>query len=482
MERKYNPHAFQRKFHKSKHRIRVKDTGRQVGKSFAGMIDLAHFVERGLSDCCGVTTDIVDRKYVCPKCGKECGVTPVNCMVVAPTRELLDDVNIKMFREYIPSWFEYGWNEQKKRLTHKNGSTIRFRSADNPERLRGSTLDYLWIDEASFMKPQVWDIVKPATLVKNAIIVITTTPKGKNWVYQKFYKNAGSIWTVENPLLEAKQEPIHITRPDGDPDIEVYHYRSFDVDHIKPEDILSEKNRMSDRMYRQEWLATHEAYSGMIYPMYDESAHIIDNIPNVAMQYFVGIDVGFNNPTAILLIGEDENHNLYVIDEVYESQLLASDIYARYKSLTAGKEIRETFIDPASKQSTQASGGVSVYDQLTELGMVATLANNDVLAGINRVSELLIVDHVTNRPKLFIHRRCVNLREEIGGYVWDDAQSEKNAPERPKKFKDHACDALRYTVIGRPDWYAHEPSKFGSRPVEIGAVDLLEDRIDPDLF
>ena len=37
-----------------------------------------------------------------------------------------------------------------------NGSTINFKSAERPDGLRGYTLDYLVIDEAAFMKENIW--------------------------------------------------------------------------------------------------------------------------------------------------------------------------------------------------------------------------------------------------------------------------------------------------------------------------------------
>lgn len=484
MERRYIPHQFQRKFHKSKARIRIVDTGRQTGKTLSGIIELIWHLERGLSSCHRVINRIEGGKTVCSECGNECKLVPVNALVVAPTYRMLDDINIKMFRDWVPQWFSTGWNEQKKRLTIPNGGVCEFRSAEEPDRLRGVTLDILWMDEASFMKRAAWEVVQPATLVRDALILITTTPRGQDWVYKEFYQKAGSTWTVQDPLLEIRQEAVNIINPVGNKDIEAFHYRTFDVEHISLEQILKKRDEMSEKMFRQEYMATFEQYTGLVYDMFDERMHVIEDTPaETRLQYFVGIDVGYRNPTAMLLIGEDANHNLYVIDEVYESGLLAPAIAEKFKKLIAGKEIRDVIIDPASRQSTQASQGMSILDQIIELGVPARIGNNDVIAGINRVSQMLTPDTITGRPKVFICRRCINLREEIAGYVWDDSKEDKNAPERPKKVKDHLCDAMRYVLMERPDWYKHMDSKDYAQSVVQGeAVSLLEDRIDPDIF
>ena len=62
-----------------------------------------------------------------------------------------------------------------------NGSVIHFKSAEKPDNLRGSTLDFLICDEAAFMKESIWtEILRPMTLVKGKRVVFISTPKGKN--------------------------------------------------------------------------------------------------------------------------------------------------------------------------------------------------------------------------------------------------------------------------------------------------------------
>lgn len=477
----YTPHKFQRLFHKSKARIRLVSTGRQTGKTFSGSVELLWHLQHGRSSCHKVLTKIVEGKYICSECGKPTEFNPIRALVVAPTYGDLDDINISMLKNLAPNIFDEGWNEQKKRLTLSNGSVCIFKSADKPDRLRGGTLDFLWLDEASFMRPETWEIVKPATLVKQATIIITTTPKGMDWVKGTFYDNASKVYTVKSPLEESRQAPIEIDKS-GDNEIVAFHYRTYDVDHIPISDIQKEKDQMSERMFRQEYLATFETFSGLVYPMYDEKVHLIYDAPRIPMQYFVGIDVGWHNPTAMLLIGEDEHRNLYALNEVYESGLTIEQIAEKYKVLTAGKEIRETVIDPSTAGKTLASGGVSVLDQLRDVGVNAIIAPNDVQAGIARISQLLTPDRITDRPKLFIVRHCIHTRDEIQSYVYEESRNGVYS-DKPKKQKDHLMDALKYVVLSRPDSYEHLPSRgYGARPIETGAIDMLSNRIDPDLF
>ena len=64
-------------------------------------------------------------------------------------------------------------------------------------------------------------------------------------------------------------------------------------------------------------------------------------------------------------------------------------------------------------------------------------ADNEVLDGIRLVASLF------GAKLLRVHKKCVNLRQSIAAYVWDD-KARLRGEEKPVKVEDHACDALRY--------------------------------------
>jgi predicted phage terminase large subunit-like protein len=67
-------------------------------------------------------------------------------------------------------------------------STVEFRSADDPQSLRGAGLDILWIDESAFIaNREAWDVVFPALTDREGIVITTTTPNGKNWFWELFF-------------------------------------------------------------------------------------------------------------------------------------------------------------------------------------------------------------------------------------------------------------------------------------------------------
>jgi predicted phage terminase large subunit-like protein len=90
-----------------------------------------------------------------------------------------------------------------------NGAEILFRSADNPERLRGPNLSGVWLDEASLIDRAAYDIVLACLREGGEMgwLSATFTPAGQNhWTYDVFGKNtAGAALfhaaTLDNPFL-----------------------------------------------------------------------------------------------------------------------------------------------------------------------------------------------------------------------------------------------------------------------------------------
>jgi phage terminase large subunit-like protein len=62
------------------------------------------------------------------------------------------------------------------RVTFPNGGTIQMRSADNPDSLRGATLDLVVFDEAATAKVEAWPTLRPTLSVRRGKAVFISTP------------------------------------------------------------------------------------------------------------------------------------------------------------------------------------------------------------------------------------------------------------------------------------------------------------------
>ena len=109
-----------------------------------------------------------------------------NGMIVAPTYKMLADPTMETFHEVIPPELIVSHNKTDKKIKLCDGKTILYRSADDPESLRGPNLGWVWMDEAALMEEYAWKIIVGRLRRKPGRAWITTTPKGYDWIWERF--------------------------------------------------------------------------------------------------------------------------------------------------------------------------------------------------------------------------------------------------------------------------------------------------------
>lgn len=135
---------------------------------------------------------------------------------------------------------EYKFNKTDFLFEFDN-AMMEFRSADDPDSLRGPGLDEVWFDESAFVPNRdAWEAVSPALADKDGVSSFTTTPDGRNWYYDEFFTG------------EALEDE-HAYR---------VQYRSADNPYLKKEVIEYYKKRYHPLKFKQEFLASFDAMAG----------------------------------------------------------------------------------------------------------------------------------------------------------------------------------------------------------------------------
>lgn len=231
-----------------------------------------------------------------------------------------------------------------------------------------------------------------------------------------------------------------------------------------------------------------EAMEGQIWKEFSYDTHVFPNskypdliiptINDVKDRYkFAALDHGQANPTCLLAFYVDEDENIFVTDEYYNKAIVSlhcTNIRAKFRI----EDFDDIVADPSMWGKTKEKDGDpwSNADEYEERGISLRQANNDVAAGINRVSEYFVIspdrphpliEGMVGSPRIFISARCHNLIKEIADYVWARKMSEMlNAKEEPRKLNDHACDTLRYGIMTRPSPFSKE-----SKGIKEGTFD-----------
>lgn len=350
-------------------------------------------------------------------------IPKANIWFVCPTYRQAEMIAWKMLFEMIPGQLIKNKNEVKLLVEIINGSEICLKGADNEDSLRGVSLDYCIMDEVSDMKKNVWqEIIRPMLTDRIGKAMFIGTPKGKNHFWELFIKGQ--------------------RKEDG---FSSYQFRTEDNPYISKSEIKEAKDQLSERVFNQEYLASFEDYTGLIWPEFESKNHVIDSFEIPKNWEKIGtIDPAVTGTTACLMSAIDENGTLFIFDEYYEQNKRANEVADAIKG-----KVETWYGDPAGKHKTISRNGIlfSFFDEYSDNGIYLLSAQNDVSAGINRVAEFF------KSGKIKIFKNCKNLVHEIERYHWSEERETSLGIMEPRPYKnmDHACDCLRYLVMSRFD-------------------------------
>lgn len=351
-------------------------------------------------------------------------------LVARQTYPELRDTTRKNFLERVcpPELIKPGgWNKTENILTLINGSQILFRSLDDPLKFGSLELGFFFVDQAEETTEDIYLTLlgRLRHLAGPRRGIITFNPAGHDWIWQTFINRPDAdsafipVTTRDNPYLPDDYLPTLLTK--------------------YPEAWVK---RMVDGSF--------DVFEGQVYPDYNPTVHRIKRreIPDSWPRYRA-IDHGYRNPTAVLWAALSPEDELIIYDEHYEAGKLVSHHAVAVKSRP---EVSYTasVCDP-SMANRNPIDGKTVLDEYLQRGVTWTPGNNDVAAGILRVSERLKPD-AAGRARLYITDNCANLLEELPQYTWKAMSPSQvgNEPEQPRKYRDHAVDALRYLVMALP--------------------------------
>lgn len=245
-----------------------------------------------------------------------------------------------------------------------------------------------------------------------------------------------------------------------------YHYMSRDGEYVPlckgaahnsrgwmPVEDFLEKISLIDRdVILAQWFNRKTSDSTLVYGDYfNPEVHVLSweqfkyltghDTPPAGWKRYAAIDFGAHFAYLKCAVSPDNVWFVYFEyfhDAVMEGSRLLKDHAERIKSSPGFGLERATYYDPSGLQESL---------ELEALGIPVTMADNDVLLGIEDVKKLMERDLKTGRPKLYILECCEELISEISdGYV--HPMSDDGLPNKDTVIKDsdHCVDCLRYLV------------------------------------
>jgi phage terminase large subunit len=309
-------------------------------------------------------------------------------------------------------------NESELSILLKNGSTISLKGAEEPDRLRGVSLSYCVIDEAAECKlKELWgEIVRPALADQRGGALFIGTPKGKNNPFYDLYVNGKQTENWRS-----------------------WQFTTLDGGFVQPEEIEAAKRDMSERQFRQEFLATFESYENRVAWAFDRDKHLhsIQDLDTSIIH--VGMDFNVNPMTAVVAIRQGDT--LFTIDElnVYSSNTeeVAEEIKSRYPR-------SKVFVypDPSGSRRQSVSGGMSDHILLQNAGFIvkAPRKHDPVKDRINALNARFRTASGENH--LYISKDNKYTVESLDKHTFKEGTG---IPDKDTGY-DHMFDALSYMV------------------------------------
>jgi len=293
-----------------------------------------------------------------------------------------------------------------------NGSEVLFRSCDDASKFKSLNLDGFAIDEPVDIDEDVFLMLQGRIRARHTdrnLGIMAGNPAGRmNWVYQKFF---------EKPL----------------PDYYVVHTTTYDNTFLSA-DYITGMEQSYDEDYKRRYLyGEWGSFEGQVYKDFNYNKHVGNYRDHEVKYHMAGFDDGTRNPAALLVIGVDNDKNLFIKDEFYETGMVDAEKTEAIAAFDMKYNFQKVYADPSA---------LSMIESMTNKRIRVRKANNDIDMGVSKLKSFFKNDII------HIDKKCRHLIKELESYRYEKDKQlfRKNKTEVPIKKNDHLLDALRYSI------------------------------------
>lgn len=424
----YTPHPKQERFHAASERMRLYIGGNRSGKTTGGIVeDIWWLTNRH------PYLATPDR----PVAGRIVSVDFLNGIA---------KIIIPQLKQWVPpsqlrggTWFS-AYDAMERTLNFDNGSFVELMSYDQDlDKFAGTSRDFVHYDEEP--PKDIYTECQTRLIDRKGNAWITMTPvEGMTWIFDTIYE-PGTLGTNK--------------------DIKVVEVDMGENPHLDKEEIEKYLGGLDENDRKARGQGKFVQMGGLVYKKFTTQTHVIDVIDPKELRgrgyrWYMSLDHGFNNPTAVLWHAVDADNRVITFDEHYEAEKIidyhSAVILQRRES--HGRTPDMHVCDPALAQR-QAVTGTSIQTEYAMRGIGFALGNNDVITGVAKVNQYLQTGD-NNKPNWLITQNCANLIKEMQRLRWKTwaskkQQSNNNPYDEIHKKNDHACDSARYFFSFLPE-------------------------------
>lgn len=280
--------------------------------------------------------------------------------------------------------------------------------------IRGMTSYGTYINEASLATHDVFQEILQRCSIEGARIICDTNPDiPTHWLKTDY---------IDNPDPKARIKSFTFTIDDN---------TFLSKDYVESIKAATPKGMFYDRGILGQWVTG----DGIVYQDFNKETMVIprDRVPD-GLDYYVGVDWGYEHPNPIILLGDDKDDNTYVLEDYTQKHKfinywvkIAQNLQTRF-----GRNLI-FYADSARPDNVNEFQSNSIN---------CINANKNVLPGIECVARKM------REGKFYVvDTASSGLLDEIYQYAWDD-KTGLPLKENDVRHNDR-LDAIRYAIYSK---------------------------------
>jgi hypothetical protein len=323
--------------------------------------------------------------------------------------------------QLVNKLYELRWidtkNEAELTIKLKNKSIIALKGADNFDSLRGVGLHAVFIDEFQDVPKEAWtEVLRPTLSDKRGVAFFAGTPRGVgSWSHELY------------------------TRALNERDWSAFQYTTIDGGNVPLEEIEAAQRDLDAKTFSQEYLATFNTYSGMVYYNFQHGLNVKKQDQVETGIIHIGMDFNYSPMSAA--IAEIRGNHIHVFDELHINGSNTEEVVDEIKTRYPYSKI-VVYPDPASRQKKTSAGGKTDFSILVNAGfsVKARQSHTPVRDRVNAVNAKL--RNGAGQVSLTVDPKCRHTIDSLQRLTYKEGTNQIDK----ESGLDHQSDALGYLV------------------------------------
>jgi hypothetical protein len=272
------------------------------------------------------------------------------------------------------------------------------------------------MDEFQDIEPRVWtEVLRPTLSDKGGKAMFLGTPRGVGSFSHEMYTMAQST-----------------------DDWGAHTYTTLDGENVPEVEIEQARRDMDQRTFEQEYLATFNTYSGVVYYNFNRE-YSLNTYNGDVKEIHCGID--FNIDPMSVAVSVIEGNKIYFIDEISMRGSNTDEVCDELRRRYGDKNI-VMYPDPAGRQRKTSAGGRTDISILQNAGFKVNVRNahTPIRDRVNSVNAKL--KNSKGEASLFVDPKCKQIINSLERMVYKPNTS---VIEKDGEL-DHMADAVGYLV------------------------------------